>query len=166
MHVEVASAVAARQLRVRPAGPRAGRQVVDGPVEPAHRPQPEREVPAPVAARRPPTAADRQVDRPPRAPQLLGDLAARLAAADHQHRPGRQGRRVAVGVGDDLRDVGRQVRRAGRDERPLEGTGGDHDLGRRVCRPSVRTRKPAPFGPRSTAVTRTPSRTGAPNDRA
>ena len=50
----------------RPARAPGGR-LVDGPVEPAHCPQPSRDVPAAVAARRPPTAADREVDRPPRA---------------------------------------------------------------------------------------------------
>src|SRR5687768_16672062 len=115
MRAEVVAPVAAGQLRVSLTGPGAARQLVDGPLEPAHCPQPTRDVPAPIAPRQPPTPPYAEVEPSSGAHEFLGDLAARLAAADDEHRSGRQGRWVAVGVGVDLRDAGRQLRRAARD---------------------------------------------------
>ena len=52
-------------------------------------PGPVRGVLTAVAARHPPAAGDREIDAAPGASQVLSDLAARLAAADDQHRAGR-----------------------------------------------------------------------------
>jgi len=59
--------------------------------------------------------------------ELLCELAARLAAADHQHLPGRQRGRISVAVGIDLKDAGRQRPRRRRPVWALKGAGRQHD---------------------------------------
>ena len=72
--------------------------------------------------------ADTQVDAAAGARQLVGDLGAGGAGADHQHGARWQLVGVAVGGGVHLRDAG--VRRyQGRDDAALERSGGGHDIG-------------------------------------
>ena len=60
--------------------------------------------------------------------ELLGDLEAGVAAADHEHGPGRDGVGRAVGRAVELDDVAAQPLSDLRHARHLEGAGGDHDL--------------------------------------
>jgi hypothetical protein len=63
--------------------------------------------------------------------KVLGDLTARLAAADHDNAPGRKRRGVAVLLDVDLQQVRGQRGRAGRPARTLVGARGhDHVPGR------------------------------------
>ena len=64
--------------------------------------------------------------------QLLGDLAAGIGAADHQHRPGRQGTGIPVVAGVQLRDFRGQGATEGRRLGELKRARGDDDGGRRV----------------------------------
>ena len=60
---------------------------------------------------------------------LEGDVPAGMGGADHEHRPGLQLVRTAVGTRVQLQDLGRQVGGEGGDvRRPAEGPGGDHDV--------------------------------------
>ena len=97
-------------------------------------------------ARRPRRPPAREEDLAAGLVQLLGDLAARLAAADDQHRPGGQLARIAVVLDVDLEQVRRERRRAGRPVRALVGAGAqDHRprLERPVRGLEQRSRRPA-----------------------
>ena len=103
-------------------GPGPGR----GHVPLAQHPQPPAEVAPAIAARGPVMRPHGQMDRPPRAAQLVRDLHARRTRTDDQHRAGRQLVRVAVVAGMDLRDA-RIAGNDGRDDRLLERPGRGHD---------------------------------------
>jgi hypothetical protein len=76
--------------------------------------------------------------------QLLGDLAAGLAAADHQHAAGREGLGIPESFHVDLEQVGRQRAGPCRPVRTLVGAcGEDHAIGA----------KPARRGPQLEAAT-------------
>ena len=85
---------------------------------------------APGPARYPAPTAHRQPGRASGARQLVGDLAAGLAAAHDQHAPRRQHPRGAVGVRGQLRDACRQRPGERRHHRLPEGPGRHHD---RAC---------------------------------
>ena len=87
--------------------------------------QPEDDVATAQAARCPGCAAAREDDRPARLVQLLRDLAAGLAAPDHEHLARRQRGLVRVAGGVELDDAVR--RRAGRSMGPLVRTRADDD---------------------------------------
>src|SRR5215510_9078848 len=86
----------------------------------------------PIPARPPYGTAHAHIHATPALIELLGDLAAGIGAADHQHRPGWQGMGVAVVTGvqlDDLRGQGATERRRLGE---LKRARGDDDRGRRV----------------------------------
>ena len=102
---------------------------------------------------------DRQVDLPAGVEQVLGDLAAGLPGAHHQHGAVGELLRAAVFVAVELADVPRKCGGGRRDARELEGAFARTTF--RACqRPwLVSTAKP-PFAA-LTRVTSVPSRTGA-----
>src|SRR6266849_6054646 len=80
-------------------------KLIDGSVEKPCSREPPGDVLTPVAARKSSTARGGKVDLPPALVQILGDLAARLACAYHQHGAGRQHLRVMVLTCGHLTDV-------------------------------------------------------------
>src|SRR5713226_8475261 len=80
-------------------------KLIKGTVEKPCSREPPGDVLTPVAARKSSTARGGQVDLPPALVQILGDLAARLACAYHQHGAGRQHLRVMVLTCGHLTDV-------------------------------------------------------------
>lgn len=101
------------------------------PVEPDQAGPPE-EVPAQDPLRQDRVAvAGGQVDGAGRG-QFAGNLAPRIARADHQHRSGRQAGGVAVFRGVQLGDCRVEAACDGWDHRPVERAGRDHHLGRGV----------------------------------
>jgi hypothetical protein len=90
--------------------------------------QPIDDVAPPIAARGARRAADRQVHATTGQVQVLGDLAAGLTGADHQHLAGRQRLRVAVLRRVKLRDGLGQPLGPARNARRVVPAGRDHDL--------------------------------------
>ena len=70
--------------------------------------------------------ADREKDAAAGAMQLFGDLRARRAGADHQHRARRKLLGILVDGSHELKDglIAQQIRHDG----ALIGAGGDHDI--------------------------------------
>ena len=128
--VTVVSAVVPGDRRVAGESRRRSRQRVHRLVEKPDLESPVQVVVPAVPTREPGAAARREVDAPPGPQELVGDLAARLAAADDEHgsfgelvRPPVLARRQ---LELDRRRVGSGHTRA----RLLEGTGRDDDVGR------------------------------------
>ena len=93
----------------------------------AHRAEPPRQIVSAITARHAGVLADREKDAAAGAMQLFGDLRARCAGADHQHRARRQLFGIDVAARVNLKDAGfiaQQVRH----HRPLIGAGGDDDI--------------------------------------
>ena len=126
--VQVVAAAVARRLDVRHEPCARLRQVLDAIVEVARRVEPPDDVVVPDPPRGPARAAARQEDVATRLVELLGDLAARLPAADHEHRARRQLAGVAVVLHVDLEQVAGQRRRARRPVRPLVRAGAEDDV--------------------------------------
>ena len=91
--------------------------------------EPPDEVAATQPARRPRGLPARQDDVPAGFPELLGELAARLPAADDQDRARRQARLVAVLLHVDPQEAGRQRVGAGGAVGTLERAGAQDDAG-------------------------------------
>ena len=91
--------------------------------------EPPPEITAAIAARRPVVRTDAEIDLPPRALQLGGDLDARGARADHQRGARRQLAGIAIIRRMHLRHA-RFRRHKGGDEGTLERAGGDDDMAR------------------------------------
>ena len=89
--------------------------------------EPPNEVVAAIAARQARGLADREKYAAAGAVQLLGDLRAGRAGADHKHGAVRKLLRVEVAAGVDLEQV-RRVAQQVRQQRALIGTGGDDDI--------------------------------------
>ena len=102
--------------------------LVDRQIVIAHQVQPLDHVLAAVAASYARRVADAQVNFAAGEMQVFRDLAARLPAADHEHRALRKLLRVAIERRMDLHDVGRQTLRATRDDRNLIAAGRNHHL--------------------------------------
>ncbi len=94
----------------------------------AHEMQPFDHVLATITARHPRRIADAQVHLAAGEMKVLGDLAAGLPAADHQHCPWRELCRITIGRGVDLYDIGRETFGAARYDRNLIAAGCDHHL--------------------------------------
>ncbi len=99
------------------------RQRVDRLRERTHVRQPGDTVPATVATRQPERPPHRKVHRPPRPAQLVGDLAARLAAADDQDRArwqlGRAEARDDLVAAHETVGAVAGIRQAGQPEMPV-----------------------------------------------
>ncbi|CDX30149.1 hypothetical protein MPLSOD_120258 [Mesorhizobium sp. SOD10] len=92
----------------------------------AENPQPPAEVTPTIGAWRTVMRADREIDAPARALQLIGNLHARRSRADHQHGALWQLRGVAIRAGMDLQDAGSGGNER-RDDGNLERPGRGHD---------------------------------------
>ena len=128
--MQVVAAVVPRRLEVgrQPGG--WARQLVHPVVEVAGRVEPPEDVVLPEPARGPPGSPAGQEDVPAGPVKLLGDLAAGLAASDHQNPARRQLPRVPVVRHVDLEQVGRERGRARRAVGPLVRAGAqDHGGG-------------------------------------
>ena len=90
--------------------------------------QPEAEVLAAIAPGRAVMLADAQIDAAAGALQLIGNLGAREAGADHQHGARRRLVGVAVGSRVHLHDAGVWWHQR-RDDAALERSGGSNDIG-------------------------------------
>src|SRR5690606_68591 len=126
--VDVTAAVAAGDVVVGVlALARSARLVLDGDVVVAHVVQPGHAVAAAVEAGDARGVADGQVHGAPGQVQVLGDLGAGLAGADHQHRAFGQGVGVTVVRGMQLSDVGGQsFGEAGHDRLVVAARGHHH----------------------------------------
>lgn len=91
--------------------------------------QPPYEITPAVAAGWPVMGPDRKIDTTARAHQFIRDLRAGRTGTDHQNAALGQLVGVAVGKGMDLVESG-IGRHDGRNDRPLEGACGRHDIGR------------------------------------
>ena len=89
--------------------------------------QPPDEVSPPDASRSPRCPAAGEDNIASGVVQLLGDLATRLCAADHEHAAGRKGSLVAVSLRVDLEEIGRQRVGARGTMRTLVGARGEDD---------------------------------------
>ena len=114
---------------VRPEAGRGAREGGNGRVEESGLDEPPDEIPIADAARSPGRPATRQHDVATGLVQLLGDLAAGLAAPDHEHAAGRQRFGVPIVLDIDLREICRQAGCPGRPMRSLEGTVGKDQAG-------------------------------------
>ena len=83
---------------------------------------------APIGARYPRCVAYAQMHAPSSQMQVLSDLTAGLAGADHQHFAGRQRLGIPIFAGMDLRDMRCQLVRHARHHRQVITADGDHHL--------------------------------------
>ena len=128
--VQVVASAVARRHRVRDETGGRGRQARDRLVEEAGRLEPPDEIAAGHPARRPGGLPAREDDVAAGLPELLGELAARLAAPHDEHRPGWKAGLVPVLLEEDPQEPGRQRLGSRRVVRALEGAGGEDDAGR------------------------------------
>src|SRR5579859_1158990 len=132
--VEVVTAAVASRLRVSDQTGGQRRQIRRGAVPEARLDDPPDQVVVPEHARSPAAAAAGEDDPAAGLVELLRQLAARLAAADDQHWPGRQRLGIAVLLRQQLRNGRGNTRRPRRQMGSLVAAGCDHD-GPRLDRP-------------------------------
>ena len=108
--------------------PEGSKKVLAWDVEQAAPPEPEHDVAAPVPAGHAPDPAGGEEDDATGLRQILGDLAAALGAANHQHRSRRERRRMAVVGRVHLHQMGGQGAGHRRAAWAVQAAAGDHHV--------------------------------------